>query len=54
MFKIFHNKKIKEGEETIQRTCMNDPGTWTTVGINCGSGGWDGRRRAKGEKLGQL
>ena len=24
------------------------------VGIDCGSGGWAGERRIKGEKLGQL
>ena len=45
----------KEGEGTGQKTCMNDPWTWTTVwgrtvGVGCGAG----RRRAKGEKLGQL
>ena len=35
-----------------QRTCMNDPQTWTTV-RELTIGG-DGQRKAKGEKLGQL
>ena len=39
----------EEGEGTSQRTCMNDPWTWTV-----GAGGGAGRRRARGEKLGQL
>ena len=32
----------KEGEETSQRTCMNDPWTWTTGwGLTVGAGlGW--------------
>ena len=33
----------KEGEGIRQRTCMNDPRTWTTwgltVGVGCGLGG---------------
>ena len=34
----------KEGEGISQRTCMNDPWTWTTVwGWMVGAlGGWDG------------
>ena len=36
---------------------MNDPWTWTTVweltvGMDCGSNGWAGWRRAKGENWG--
>ena len=32
----------------------NFMGIDNSVGIVCGSRGWDGWRRAKGEKLGQL
>ena len=42
----------KEGEGTRQRTCMNDPQTWTMVwGLTLGveGAGW---KRAKGEELG--
>ena len=38
-----------EGEGIRQRTCMNDPWTWTTVGIDCGRGvRWE--EEDKGEK----
>ena len=41
----------KEGEGISQRTCMNDPWTWTMVqGLTVGAGGGEaGHRRAKGE-----
>ena len=42
----------KEGEEINQRTCMNDPCTWTTVwGLTVGARAWAGWRKAKGKKL---
>ena len=44
----------KEGEGTGQTTCMNDPWTWTTVGMNCGSREWGRIKEGKGGKLGQL
>ena len=45
----------KDGEGTRQRTCMNDLQTWSTVWeLIVGVGGWDGWRRAKRKKLGQL
>ena len=38
-----------------QRTCTNDPWTWTMVwGWTVGVGKWAGQRRTKGKKLGQL
>ena len=41
------------GEGTSQRTCMNDPQTWTTVwGLTRGAG--VGIEENKGVKLGQL
>ena len=52
----------KEGEETSQRTCMNDPCRWTTVqglilgtGSELGRGGprgknWDNRNRINQNK----
>ena len=34
---------------------MNDPQAWTTVwGLTVWNREWEGQRRAKGEKLGQL
>ena len=45
----------EEGEGLRQRTCMNDPQTWTAVWeLTVGVRGWEEQRRAKGEKLGQL
>ena len=45
----------KEGGGTSQRTCLNDPWTWTTVWrLTVGAGVGAGWRRAKGDKLGQL
>ena len=45
---------VEIGEETSQTTCMNDPGTWTTVwGLTVGVGGGLGKGGQKG-KLGQL
>ena len=41
----------KEGEGTRQRTCMNDPETWTTVWeLTMGVRGWGGYSRANGKK----
>ena len=31
----------KEREGTRERTCVNDPQTWTTVWEFCGSGAWE-------------
>ena len=46
---------VKRREGTRQRTGINDPQTWTTVWeLTVEAGKWDGWRRAKGEKLGQL
>ena len=47
-------KPWKEGKGASQRTCMNDPRTWTIVwGWIVGVGvGWV--EKGKGEKLGQL
>ena len=44
----------KEGERTSQRSCMNDPWTWTTEwGLTVAAGlGWV--EEDKGGKLGQL
>ena len=40
----------KEGEGTRQRTCMNDPQDMdNSVGLNCGTGVWDGQSGAKGK-----
>ena len=39
----------KEGDGPSQRTCVNDPWTWTMVWEWCESRVWDGQRRAKGE-----
>ena len=45
----------REGEGIRERTCMNDPQTWTTVWeLTVGVRRGHGQRRAKGEKLGQL
>ena len=45
----------KEGGGTTQRTYVNDPWTMTMGwGWTVGVGVWVGRRRANGEKLGQL
>ena len=41
----------EEGEGTRQRTCMNDPQTWTTVWeFTVGMGGGVGRRGQRGKK----
>ena len=46
---------LKEGEGSSQRTCMNDPWTWTTVwGLTVGLGGGLGGGGQSREKLGQL
>ena len=38
----------KEGKVISQRTCMNDPGTWTMVWAQTGCEGQGGKRGAKG------
>ena len=34
---------------TITYKRVNDPQTWTSVGIDCRSGGWARQRRTKGK-----
>ena len=41
---------VERGEGTRQRTCMNDPWTWTTVwGLTVGVGGGMGRGEQRGK-----
>ena len=43
-------KRKQEGEGTRQRTCMNDPQTWTTGwGLTLGIGGGMGRGGQRGK-----